>query len=36
VNLLESLKRHTTVAADAGEIDSIKRYKQVTQEIIRP
>ena len=27
MNLLESLKRYTTVVADTGDIDSIKRYK---------
>jgi len=27
VNLLESLKRHTTVVADTGDIDAINKYK---------
>src|SRR5262245_65560111 len=27
MNLLESLKRHTTVVADTGDIDSINQYK---------
>jgi transaldolase len=27
MNLLESLKRHTTVVADTGDIDAIKQYK---------
>ncbi len=27
MNLLESLKRHTTVVADTGDIDSIRKYK---------
>ena len=27
MNLLASLKRHTTVVADTGDIKAIKRYK---------
>ena len=27
MNLLESLKRYTTVVADTGDIDAIKHYK---------